>query len=51
MNENQKSYLRNLTTVSEARSMRASSWDQSGKNKDYWLLNPGTTAVLATRLY
>lgn len=47
MGDNQKTYLKSLTTIAEARSMRASSWDQSGKNKDYWLLNPGATAVLA----
>ncbi len=47
MRENQLTYLNRLTTIAQARSCRASSWDQTGKNKDYWLINPGTTAVLA----
>lgn len=41
------STLSGLATLRKARSGRASSWDQSGRNKDYWLLAPGTTAVLA----
>ena len=36
-----------LARLRDARSGRASSWDQSGRNKDYWLLKPGSTAVLA----
>lgn len=47
MRENQMTFLKNLTTVSEARSARASSWDQSGRNKDYWLISPGSSAILA----
>lgn len=47
MRENQMTFLKNLTTISEARSARASSWDQSGRNKDYWLINPGKTATIA----
>ena len=41
------SSLSALTRLRDARSGRASSWDQSGRNKDYWLIAPGTTAVLA----
>ena len=44
---NNLSYLNNLTRVSDARTGRASSWDQSGRNKDYWLISPGKTAILA----
>lgn len=47
MKDNVSSYLKGLTTVSEARSCRASSWDQSGRNKDYWLIGPGKTVTLA----
>lgn len=41
------SYLNNLTRVSDARTGRASSWDQSGRNKDYWLISPGKAVTLA----
>lgn len=41
------STLSALTRLHAGRSARASSWDQSGRNKDYWLIAPGTTAVLA----
>ena len=47
MKDNLSSYLKGLTTVSDARSCRASSWDQSGRNKDYWLIEPGKTVTLA----
>ncbi len=47
MNDNQLSLLKNLATLSDARTARASSWDQSGRNKDYWLVEPGKTVVLA----
>lgn len=47
MQKNNMSFLKNLTTVADARTARASSWDQSGKNKDYWLVNAGDTAVMA----
>ena len=46
MNDAMKTYLKSLTTVSDARFGRSSSWDQSGRNKDYWLLAPGTTTTL-----
>ena len=41
------STLSGLAHLRDARSGRASSWDQTGRNKDYWLLAPGSTAVLA----
>ena len=41
------STLSALARLREGRSGRASSWDQTGRNKDYWLIAPGTTAVLA----
>ena len=47
MHKNMKSYLGTLTKISEARSCRASSWDQTGRNKDYWLIDPGKTVTLA----
>ena len=47
MQKNNMSFLKNLTTVADARTARASSWDQSGRNKDYWLVNAGDTAVMA----
>lgn len=36
-----------LTQVADARSSRVSSWDQTGRNKDYWLISPKSTATLA----
>ena len=39
--------LEDLTKVQDLRSARASSWDQTGKNKDYWLVNPYDTALIA----
>lgn len=47
MERNQVSYLSKLTTVAQARTGRASSYDQSGRNKDYWLIEPGKTVMLA----
>jgi hypothetical protein len=41
------STLSGLAHLRNGRSGRASSWDQTGRNKDYWLLEPGSTAVLA----
>lgn len=46
MQKNNMSFLKNLTTVADARTARASSWDQSGRNKDYWLVNAGDTLQL-----
>jgi hypothetical protein len=39
--------LAGLTRVQEARSARASSWDPSGRNQDYWVIPPGESIVLA----
>ncbi|NPV55154.1 MAG: DUF2961 domain-containing protein [Anaerolineae bacterium] len=39
--------LGNLSKVRKARSGRASSWDQTGRNQDYWLISPGESVVLA----
>jgi Protein of unknown function (DUF2961). len=44
---NTLSYLQSLTQIADARTCRASSWDQSGRNKDYWLIDPGKTVILA----
>lgn len=39
--------LSGLATLREARSQRASSWDRTGKNRDYITIEAGQTAVLA----
>lgn len=36
-----------LTRVRDVRSARASSWDPSGRNQDYWVMPPGESIVLA----
>lgn len=46
MQKNQMSFLKNFTTVSDARTARVSSWDQSGRNKDYWLVEAGKTVTI-----
>jgi hypothetical protein len=46
MHKNMKSYLGTLTSISETHSYRASSWDQTGRNKDYWLIDPEKTVTL-----
>jgi hypothetical protein len=40
-------FMQNLVRVRNARSGRAASWDQSGRNQDYWLIPPGESVVLA----
>ncbi len=40
-------FLQNITKLRRARAGRASSWDQSGKNQDYWIIPPGEEVVLA----
>jgi hypothetical protein len=40
-------FLQNLATLRHTRSGRSSSWDQSGKNQDYWVIPPGEEIVLA----
>ena len=39
--------LADLTRYHEARSGRASSWDQTGRNRDAWVVMPGQTVTLA----
>ena len=39
--------LSSLTRVKKARSLRASSWDTTGKNNDAWNIEPNETCVLA----
>lgn len=39
--------LSSLTRLSTARTARASSWDQSGRNRDNWIVMPGEERVLA----
>jgi hypothetical protein len=39
--------LASLCELKNARTGRASSWDQSGKNQDYWLIPAGSTVRLA----
>ena len=39
--------LSDLTRIRDARSARSSSWDQSGRNKDNWVVGPGQSVVLA----
>jgi D-arabinan exo alpha-(1,3)/(1,5)-arabinofuranosidase (non-reducing end) len=39
--------LTGLTRVRDGRSARASSWDPSGRNQDYWVMPPGESVVLA----
>lgn len=46
MNVNPLRHLADLARQSDARSARASSWDQSGKNRDNWVIAPGATIVL-----
>lgn len=40
-------FLQNVATLRDARTGRSSSWDQSGKNQDYWVIPPGEEIVLA----
>jgi hypothetical protein len=40
-------FLQNIASLRQARSGRCSSWDQSGKNQDYWVIPPGEEVVLA----
>jgi hypothetical protein len=39
--------LSELTQSKNARSARVSSWDQSGKNRDNWVIAPGASILLA----
>jgi len=42
-----RSIYADMVMMSDARSARVSSWDRSGKNKDYLLIKPGETLELA----
>ena len=39
--------LASLTRVRDAKTLRASSWDVTGRNNDRWAIGPGETRVLA----
>ena len=39
--------LSSLTRVKKARSLRASSWNTTGRNNDAWDVEPGETRVIA----
>lgn len=39
--------LADLTRIRDARSARAASWDQSGRNRDNWVIGPGEEVTLA----
>lgn len=46
MSRNLNGIMGNLTRVSDARSGRVSSWDQTGRNNDYWVIPAGESMVL-----
>ncbi len=50
MAEQTVNFLNLLTHYRDVTSGRASSWDQTGGNKDYWLLEPNHTTVLTELL-
>ena len=39
--------LKSLPSISNGRTGRYSSWDTSGRNADYWTIEPGESRVLA----
>ena len=45
-NEHLSGFLQNVANLRDARTGRSSSWDQSGKNQDYWVIPPGEEVVL-----
>ncbi|HEY0791365.1 MAG TPA: hypothetical protein VGD78_09915 [Chthoniobacterales bacterium] len=45
-NELSSGFLQNVATLRDARSGRSSSWDQTGKNQDYWVIPPGEEVTL-----
>lgn len=47
MSESHQGFLHTLSHIKNARSGRLSSWDQSGRNQDYWMIPPGETIRLA----
>jgi hypothetical protein len=46
-NEHLSGFLQNVANLRHARTGRSSSWDQGGKNQDYWVIPPGEEVVLA----
>lgn len=46
MNDSSLNFLQKLTRLTDVRTARSSSWDQSGRNKDNWMIAPGETVVL-----
>jgi hypothetical protein len=40
-------FLGDLARVRDARTARVSSWDQTGRNQDYWVIGPGESRVIA----
>lgn len=47
MSMNMSGFLQPLCRIKKASSGRLSSWDQSGRNQDYWMIPPGETVRLA----
>jgi hypothetical protein len=45
-NEHLNGFLQNVASLRDARTGRSSSWDQTGKNQDYWVIPPGEEVVL-----
>jgi Protein of unknown function (DUF2961) len=45
-NQPLRGFLQNIADLRTARTGRASSWDQSGKNQDYWMIPPGEEVTL-----
>ena len=39
--------LNNITKISNSLTARVSSWDLTGRNNDYWTIDPGESRVLA----
>ena len=39
--------FKSLTTLTNARTKRESSWDKTGRNSDFWRVKPGEKKVLA----
>jgi hypothetical protein len=46
MNSNLNGIFENLIRLSSAKTCRVSSWDQSGRNQDYWVIPAGESVTL-----
>lgn len=46
MNHQSANFLGQLTQIKKVRTARVSSWDQEGKNQDYWMIPAGESVVL-----